>query len=295
MGKTAEDIAIDKALADEIAQMGALPGAPPPATTEEEVVDENVDDTVEDDDGGSVEDEGDETVEDDTEDGEETDETDEDDEAPGSEVDFRTTLNDMAKEQLGVNEEKVDDTVIAKDIEKQEPIKPEERLVYDSQFDITDDEYTKVFESKEELVKLFQKMDTEFAMRTQQLIRALPGVIRGLANSVIGTRLAVSDFYQANADLVPFKALVEVTTNKLSSKFPEKTVDELMADVGKEVRKTLKLDNTSGGSRVAGKKKRAPAVVDNKGAGTRKPAPPVLTGMEAEIDAMSKYMNRGLK
>ncbi len=71
-----------------------------------------------------------------------------------------------------------------------------------------------------------------------------------------------------------------MTADKLFAKYPDKDYEEIMEDVGREVRKKLKLPKKDN-SRA---KKRKPAIVDVKA--SRKPKPPKLTGMEAEIAEM---------
>ncbi len=204
-------------------------------------------------------------------------------------VSWRDTLVKMAEDHLkaGTSDEVVvekDAGKIEEDVKKQEPIPEDQKAVFVDSIRITDDEFDSAISSKEGMQKILDKIEAASAERMQQLIRAIPKVIRSVADEVVSTRLAISDFYQANSDLLPFKPLVKFTINKLQSENPDMDLEELLDKAGKEVRKVLKLEHGGNGR---SREKVKPATVE-KSSGSRKPQPPKLTGIEAEIDEILK-------
>ena len=201
------------------------------------------------------------------------------------EIDWRQEINKMAKANLDGNK--------VEKVAKKEDVKPTDtvddstkKMVVPSDFSITEDEFDAAQTNKEGFETVMKKVDSVFASRLENLIRVIPEIIQSIAGETISSRLAVSDFFQINKDLVPFRELVMLTSNKMSAKFPAKDVSDLMADTGKEVRKILKLDKRNTMKTV--KKKRTPAVIDSGGGASRGDKGPELSDMEKEIGEMLK-------
>lgn len=209
---------------------------------------------------------------------------------------MRKQMNEMAKSQLGVTEkvEKEDvesgkEKVVEKPVEKVEKEEVEKEPPAVDDIRINEDEFGRAIESVDGFNAVLEKVNKIVESRNQQfnhtIIKALPKVINGVVEEIVDLRMAASDFYRMNEDLIPFKPLCSVVANELSAKNPGKEPDELFSMVGEEVRKRLKLNKSARNS--AKTKKRSPAVVNEKSA--REPEPPELTGMQAEIDEILTY------
>jgi len=196
---------------------------------------------------------------------------------------WRKALNETAKEQLEEKGASGKKAAKGEKEEKGEKKEKEKSPIEIPSIKISKEEWSDAMESEEGFEKVVQKVDDAFSSRLQEIIRALPEVIEGIAKETTKTYFAISDFFQANRDLIPFKALVSLTADKLFAKYPDKDLEEVMEDVGKEVRKKLRLEKKEN-SRVTKSSARKPAIVTTKT--SRKPEPVKLTGMEAEISDM---------
>jgi len=117
--------------------------------------------------------------------------------------------------------------------------------------------------------------------RFGDLYKQLPSMTSNVAKVIVDTRYASHRFYDKNPDLVKVNNFVSVVGNELLAKYPDKSVDEVFAMLGPEVRKRL--------SQVKAPGKSVPKkVVSLPGptGGARKAAPPKLTGQRAEIKEM---------
>jgi len=218
-----------------------------------------------------------EEVEESEEEGEEVEEGEEE-----GEEDWRAAINEMARERLEEKKgspKKAAEKKTEAASKEQAPPAPEAPSIK-----VSKEEWNEAMESESGFEAVIQRavneVDNALSVRLQQIVQVLPAVIKNIAEETTKTYFAISDFFQANRDLIPYKAFVSLTADKLFAKYPDKDYEEIMEDVGREVRKKLKLPKKDN-SRA---KKRRPAIVDVKA--SRKPKPPKLTGMEAEIAEM---------
>jgi len=206
------------------------------------------------------------------------------------EFDFRSVLLEDAKKKLekesGKKEGKKDEEGAKEEPKvekKEEEVKPPPPPK--SPISITKEQYHAILENEEGINEhVINPIVDRIEQRISDLIKAIPIVMSNIAGNVVNSRLAVSDFYAVNQDLIPYKALVEVTTNEISAEKPELGYDELMENVGKEVRRKLNMPNSggNGGTPQPRQSVRKPANIRPKQ--KRTPQPPRPVGMQAEID-----------
>ena len=220
---------------------------------------------------------------------------------PGEEdFSWRKQMSDMAAEQLGGGkkepapaQKKDGDGEPAPPAEPPKPAEPAVPVQQGKKFTITEDDWSKAMTDRggmETLLNSVRESERiEYEARLEEVIRALPPIINNAVASIVDAKMAASDFYRVNEDLIPFKPLIQLTANKMSAKFPDKSPEELFNDVGLEVRKQLKMEK---GSAPAAKKKESDSPAFLEGSSARHPEPPKLTGQKAEIQKMLKATHR---
>lgn len=105
----------------------------------------------------------------------------------------------------------------------------------------------------------FVKTDAEFdeALRTpenfnrlltgvvyksiESTLRSVPQMVVKLADQQITTRSAINEFYEQNKDLIPSKAFVGAVAQEMAVKNPTWKLEELLGNLGKEVRTRLRM------------------------------------------------------
>lgn len=117
------------------------------------------------------------------------------------------------------------------------PIYPTINPTDEVQF-ITKDEFLATFNDAEAYNKHLNSVRQR--LLTENAKHLLPAVVN-IARQEIQSQQLVSNFYQANPDLVQFKPYVGVTYNEVQAKNPSKSPEEILSLVATEVRNKLKL------------------------------------------------------
>jgi len=93
---------------------------------------------------------------------------------------------------------------------------------------------------------LYQKAVTDTRkVLGEGVLRSIPDIVKTNIAVMSNLKKASDKFYEDNEDLKPFKKVVGAVFEDLSSQSPEKKFDELLADVGDEVRKRLDLQKVA--------------------------------------------------
>ena len=74
---------------------------------------------------------------------------------------------------------------------------------------------------------------------TEHILLLLPGVISHLINNISTMKIASEQFYEKNKDLVPHKEIVGTVIEQIESKYPGKSVEEILGLAADEVRQLL--------------------------------------------------------
>lgn len=90
----------------------------------------------------------------------------------------------------------------------------------------------------------------------ESTLRSVPAIVTRLADQQITARSAINEFYSNNKDLVPVKGFVGTVAQDMAAKNPTWKIDDLLANLGKEVRTRLKM----GGSAILNAPQGAPGV-----------------------------------
>lgn len=138
--------------------------------------------------------------------------------------------------------------------------------------------------------KLYQKAvgDTRKVLG-EGILRSIPDIVKTNIVMINNLQKASEGFYKENEDLKPFKKVVAAVFEELNAEHPEKKYDEIMKDVGPEVRKRLELH------KVAKKPpdKKNPPRLPNKGKNQqRSNAQPSTDPLLADIEEMNKILGR---
>ena len=262
----------------------------PKAEEEEgEAKDEDKDKDKDGDDKDAVAKDGDEVE------GKEADEEDEGagdkDDETGEEIDPLAMMEAAAK--LDVTSAPASAAEKPKEVEKPvtaEPAGPAIDLI------VSQEEWSSSFDNVDAFNKnIMGKVKQHLAGREQDLLRATMGTVMPAVSQAIEIRLAASDFYLANPDLAGAKTFVGKVANKIFADNPDKSIDECFNMTGEEVRRLAKIKKpASKASKVSSRKPggKKPATVPKSSRKSRKPEPPVLTGMKKELADMQAVGNR---
>jgi hypothetical protein len=171
------------------------------------------------------------------------------------------------------------------------------------EFVATEEDLNKILDSKEnfnEFLRGFaEKIRTEAVAEAREAsLVSLPPLVSNLADQTVSLRLAIKEFYTNNKDLLDYKSIVGFTANKIAAERPELSLDQLIEELGPEVRKILRLkDATLQAAPVAGQvapstpDPSSPGFVPSGGAARRTLAgAPNLTKMEKEILEMNESL-----
>jgi long-chain-fatty-acid--CoA ligase ACSBG len=216
----------------------------------------------------------------------------EEEEKPDDELTtFRSQLNDMAKKSLGIEEQET-----PKKEDKKEATPVEEKRVetpstpIEKRLELSEEEFNSAMESEKGFNKTMlpklanlveERAKSIVENRITDLLRTLPSSMSEMIRTVVDLRFATQQFYERNKDLKDFRPFVSMVGNEVMSKNPDKSLDEAFVLIEQEVRKRLKL-STPGAAKPA-----KPAFVNTRGA--RKPQPPKLEGIRAEIADFIKH------
>jgi hypothetical protein len=83
---------------------------------------------------------------------------------------------------------------------------------------------------------------------TEEILRAIPHLVNNLATQVVTQKMAVAEFYGANPDLAAYKPFVGMVANEIAAKNPGWGMEDVVKNLGTEVRAKLKLAGTPAAS-----------------------------------------------
>lgn len=185
-------------------------------------------------------------------------------------VEYRARLNEMAKLAMQATSNQVAPAVPA-------PAAPAEPV---SDFNLTQEEYEQAINSPEGFAKVMGKIQKDARMA---VLREIPGVVERQVNEQLGLKMAVQGFYDANKDLVPYRAVVGLKVKELEMTHPEWTYSDIFKVLGKEVRDYLRIP--SGAKSQQTMKPGSPAFPSTKS--TRKSTADTRTPLQKELDELS--------
>jgi hypothetical protein len=117
-------------------------------------------------------------------------------------------------------------------------IPPTPQKIEPFQFVKDDAEFDEALKSSDNFNKLLTGV---MYKAIESTLRVVPKLVVNLADQQITTRSAIQEFYTENKDLLPNKAYVGVIADELAAKNPTWKLDELLKNLGGEVRSRLKL------------------------------------------------------
>lgn len=144
------------------------------------------------------------------------------------------------------------------------------------------------------LNKIYQKAVTDaHQMTDESVLRSIPDIVRTNLSLMIGLQKASEEFYKENEDLKPFKKVVAAVFEDLSSKEPGKKYDEVLKNVGDEVRKRLDLQKRVVAlDKDKDKGKDNPPRLPHKAGNLKgKESKPNLSPMQDELAKMNEALN----
>jgi len=142
---------------------------------------------------------------------------------------------------------------------------------------------------------VFGRIREYIGQERQNIVRNTISSIMPMVEQAINIRMAAADFYLANPDLRRAKTFVGMVASEVFSKNPDKGLEECFKLTGDEVRRRLKIEKKQTGKasgRTELEEAKSPAVVSRGRRQSRKPEPPKLTDMQAQIGEM---INRGTR
>ena len=81
----------------------------------------------------------------------------------------------------------------------------------------------------------------EAVTERQGILRDIPSIVKNNIEIVTSLKKASEDFYENNPDLVPFKKVVSAVFDEIVGKDPNRSYQEILKEIGPEVRKRLDL------------------------------------------------------
>lgn len=106
----------------------------------------------------------------------------------------------------------------------------------------------KFVEKEEDLDKVLNSVDNFNTFMTQvvtksneQILQNIPALVSTMATRIVAQKMAVNEFYSNNRDLIDKKAYVGIVANEIAQAHPEWKIEEVVANLGTEVRKRLAL------------------------------------------------------
>lgn len=122
------------------------------------------------------------------------------------------------------------------------------------------------------------------------VLRSIPEIIRTNIKLHSEMQKSSEKFYSENEDLKPFKRVVAAVFEEVSADNPDKTYDEILKDIGPEVRKRLNLQKQAKTKSDDNNLPRLPK--KTKGKAPKDDPKPKTAGIEAEISEMNKHIGR---
>ena len=103
---------------------------------------------------------------------------------------------------------------------------------------ITEEEFQAALKSRDAMNSAFNNV---YFKVLEYVIRSVPNVIQTRIREDAKLMIETIKFYDQNKDLVSQRELIAVISNELKAANPEWTIQELLEETGKEVRRRMKL------------------------------------------------------
>lgn len=98
---------------------------------------------------------------------------------------------------------------------------------------VTQEELTGLLDNPANLNKVLSRV---YNQGKEDTLKSIPGIVEKLINQSFTLNTLVTQFYQENADLKPYRKYVGFVTNKLQSEHPDWDLDKVMKETEKQVR-----------------------------------------------------------
>jgi len=199
---------------------------------------------------------------------------------PSEMDDLRNTINGLKEEIKKLSESK---SPVVIDIPVPDAPTPDEDFIGDNDLD----DIVRDKSAFNKLLNAVHKKGIEIGkLEYGKVVQSLPNMIKD--NIIITEKLkeASDTFYAENEDLKSFKRVVGVVFEEIASKDPSKTYDEILKDVGPEVRKRLDLKQN-----VKSNDKETVPKLPKKGTQSRQTTQkPEIDPLISELEAMNKSL-----
>ena len=138
---------------------------------------------------------------------------------------------------------------------------------------------------KSVLIKGMELARKEIGKTKNELLETMPDVVKQRIEVVQTLKKASDDFYETNKDLKPFKKIVTVVFDELMQENPNRTYNEILRDVEKEVRTRLELP------RKSVKEEQKPPTLPSRKGQPRQQKQSINDPLADEMSAMEKAIN----
>ena len=157
---------------------------------------------------------------------------------------------------------------------------------------VGDIDFEEVSRDPKEFNKLLNKIHVQSVTDARKVVgegilRTIPNVARNIFDQMNALKKVSDKFYEDNEDLKPFKKVVGTVTEELMSENPDKKLEEIIKDVGSEVRKRLELQKKAVTKTEEKDKGSPPRLPGKKKTTGRSQNKPNLSSIETQIGEMN--------
>ena len=154
-----------------------------------------------------------------------------------------------------------------------------------------------VTRNPKEFNKLLNKIYKQAVTDTRKvlgegILRTIPDIVKTNIAAITNLQKARDKFYDDNEDLKPFKKVVGVVFEELAAENPDKKYDEVLSDVGDEVRKRLELQKNATSAKTKPNKSDPPKLPRKKGKAGQTKNEPLTEPLLNEIGEMNQTLGR---
>jgi len=221
-----------------------------------------------------------------------------DDDKDDSESDDKDKLIESLRTKLA-EAESSKDTKDTKDVEddKDKDNKDDEPpLTFEDQDFVGELDIEELIRDPKEFNKMLNSIYQKAVTDTRKVLgegvlRSIPDIVKTNIAVMTNLKNASEKFYEDNEDLVPFKKVVAAVFEEVASENPDKKYDEVLSEVGTEVRKRLDLQKKAVKKDVDDKGG-APKLPRRKGKSGEPDNKPDLTPMQEELASMNDTLRR---
>ena len=208
------------------------------------------------------------------------------------------------EEEVPDEKDKVIEDLRAKLAEKEivkvpepEPEPEPESIKFEDQDFIGELDLEEVVRDPKEFNKLLNTIYQKAVTDTRQILgegvlRSIPDIVKTNIAVMTNLKRASDKFYEDNKDLVPFKGAVANVFEETASKNPDKKYDEILKEVGDEVRKRLGMKKEAV-KKDANDEEKPPRLPRKKGTpGEIKDEKPDTSSLQGDISKMNETLGR---